>query len=36
MKNRETVGIACLSLGVALLASATLQGESPAAILKSL
>jgi hypothetical protein len=32
MKNRKTIGIACLSLGVALLASATLQGETAAAI----
>ena len=32
MKNRKTIGIACLSLGVALLASATLQGETASAI----
>ena len=32
MKNRKTVAIACLSLGVALLAKAPLKGETAAAI----
>ncbi len=32
MKNRRTLGIASLSLGVALLASAALKGETVAAV----
>jgi len=32
MKNRKAIGIACLSLGVALFTSATLKGETAAAI----